>query len=123
MLLTNQRHVTGGRREQILMAREKTAASAARAAAGWEVVCAAPTHTTSAVSVHALRAEKSAALLIFLYSHGGVGEGGARGLKNRLLKKPRRKGTPPFLIGNIVSIGLIPARNSLLLSRECVPVS
>lgn len=58
------------------MVREKTAASAARAAAGWGVVCAAPTHTTSAVSVHALRAEKSAALLIFLYSHGGVWGGG-----------------------------------------------
>lgn len=37
-------------------------------------VCAWVTHIQPrAVSVHALRAEKSAALLIFLYSHGGLG--------------------------------------------------
>lgn len=66
---------------------------------------ASPTHRR-AMSVHALRAEKSAALLIFLYSAEG-GRELARGLKKCLLKKPRRKSTPPFLIGNVVSIGLI----------------
>lgn len=44
-------------------------------------VCPPLTHTPPrVVSVHALRAEKSAALLIFLYSHGGLGRnvGGGR---------------------------------------------
>lgn len=76
-------------------------------------VCVRPTHTTTrAVSVHALRAEKSAAILIFLYSHGGarvVRGGSPAAWKTVCWKKPRRKGTPPFLIGNVVSIGLIPA--------------
>lgn len=61
-------------------------------------VCAWRAHTQPrAVSVHALRAEKSAALLIFLYSHGGLGRNvgvDARGLKNRLLKKTETKRHP-----------------------------
>lgn len=112
----NQRYVTLGRAaQQILMLKEKIMTTQCSAA-----VCAWGTHTSAtAVSVHALRAEKSAALLIFLYSVEGGWEF-ARGLKKCLLKKPRRKSTPPFLIGNVVSIGLILGRNSLLLSPECI---
>lgn len=64
-------------------------------------VCAWGAHTQArAVSVHALRAEKSAALLIFLYSHGGVrgkcGGGRPRPEKPSAEKNRDEKAPLPF---------------------------
>lgn len=71
-------------------------------------LCGSRTHRTL-VSVHALRAEKSAALLIFLYSkRGGFEEAGvAPAAWKPSAEKTETKRRPSILIGNVVSIGLI----------------
>lgn len=63
-------------------------------------VCVTHTHHNRAVSVHALRAEKSAAILIFLYSHegarGGKGEARPRPEKPSAEKNRDEKAPHPF---------------------------
>lgn len=91
-----------GRREQILMRTEKT---------GNPVQCGgvrgAYAHMDR-VGACFTRGKKCCVIDFSVPPRlGGKGGQLARGLKNRLLKKRRRKDTPPILIGNVVSIGLI----------------